>query len=56
MEKENDGQVLNSQEFEALVQLLQRVSLNMAEMLWLNQIVERLRPKENKGVESTTLD
>lgn len=33
-------------EFNALVQLLQRTPLTLAEGVWINDLLERLKPKE----------
>jgi hypothetical protein len=38
--------MLTKEEFTALVQLLQRLPLSQAEILWVNQIIAKLAPKE----------
>ena len=38
--------MLTKEEFTALIQLLQRLPLSQAEILWVNQIIAKLDPPE----------
>lgn len=43
---------MTAHEFNALVQLLQRTPLTLAEGVWINDLLERLKPEENKTLET----
>jgi hypothetical protein len=38
--------MLTKEEYTALIQLLQRLPLSQAEILWLNSIIAKLTPQE----------
>lgn len=41
--------MLTKEEFTALIQLLQRLPLSQAEILWINMIIAKLLPKEEEN-------
>ena len=44
--------MLTKEEFTALVQLLQRLPLSQAEVLWVNMIIAKLTPQEKPNAQS----